>query len=279
MKNKDLVSIVIPTKGTADFLENCLKSIRAQNYKNIELIIVDGYPDNETLNLIKKYKVTLLKYTPILKKGTFDAPYKRNFGVKKAKGTYVYYVDADMELSKNLIKEAVQLCKVKYSALILPEDSFGVGIWARAKNLERRCYWGDMGIEAPRFFNKKIWEKVGGLDQSLASGRDDGDLFYKLLENGYKVGRTKNIVRHNEGNLTVAKLFNKKYRYGKDVLKYVSKRPKIGIYSYLPIRMSYIRNWKLFIARPADSVVFVIMKIIESAGGLTGVAYSLIANG
>lgn len=276
MKNKNLVSIIIPTKGKADFLENCLKSVRAQIYKNIELIIVDGQPDAETMELIKKYKVVLYKYTPVLKKGTFDAPYKRNYGVKKAKGQYVYYVDADMELSKNLVKEAVDLCVNKYSALIIPEDSFGIGIWAQAKNLERRCYWGDMGIEAPRFFNKVVWEKVGGLDQSLASGRDDGDLFYKLLENGYKVGRTKGIVRHNEGKLTIYKLFNKKYRYGKDVLKYVSKRPKIGIYSYFPIRMSYIRNWRLFVSRPFDVFVFVIMKAIESFGGVTGIIYSLI---
>lgn len=276
MLKQDLVSIIIPTKGRADFLENCLKSIKAQTYKNIELIIVDGEPDSETLKLINKYKVTLYKYTPTLKKGSFDAPYKRNYGVKKSKGKYVYYVDADMELGKNLINEAVGLFNKKYSALILPEDSFGVGIWAKAKNLERRCYLGDMGIEAPRFFNKSVWEKVGGLDQSLASGRDDGDLYYKLLENGYKVGRTKSIVKHNEGNLTVAKLFNKKYRYGKDVLKYVSKRPKIGIYSYFPIRMSFFRNWRLFVSRPFDTFIFVIMKIIESFGGVIGVMHSII---
>ena len=275
MTKNTLVSIIIPIKGRADFLENCLKSIKAQTYRNIQLIIVDGEPDKETLDLVRKYEVVLYRYTPILKKGTFDSPYKRNYGVRKARGEYVYYVDADMELNKNLIKEAVSLCSSKYDAVILPEDSFGLGIWAKAKNLERRCYWGDTGIEAPRFFKKTVWEKVGGLDQSLASGRDDGDLYYKLLENGYKVGRTKSIVRHNEGNLTIAKLFNKKYRYGKDVLKYVSKRPKIGIYSYFPIRMSYIRNWRLFVSRPFDTFVFVIMKVIESFGGVTGIIYSL----
>lgn len=273
---KDQVSIIIPTKNSGEFLENTLKSIRQQSYKYIETIIIDGASTDNTVSLAKKYKCRLFTYIPIVKAGTFDAPFKRNYGVKKAKGAYVYYVDADMELPKNLVSEAVSLCRRTYDALLLPEDSFGVGVWSRAKNLERRCYWGDTGIEAPRFFKKAVWEKVGGLDEELAGGRDDGDLYYKLLDNGYKVGRTKAVVLHNEGHLTLKKLFRKKLMYGKDVLKYVSKRPKVGIYSYFPIRPSYFRNWKLFINRPLDTFFFTIMKTVESVAGIIGVLYSLI---
>lgn len=276
MKKQDLVSIIIPTRNSAETLENTLKSIRAQTYKNIEVIIVDGKSNDGTVEISKKYKCKVFTFVPKVKPGTFDATMKRNFGVKKAKGKFVYYLDSDMELGKNLTKEAVELCSTKYDGIILPEESFGVGIWARAKNLERRCYWGDDGIEAPRFFKKSVWLAVGGLDEGLASGRDDGDLYYKLLDNNYKVSRTKSIVRHNEGNLTIGKLFKKKYIYGKDVLKYVKKRPRIGVYSYFPIRMSYFRNWRLFVSRPFDTGVFVIMKAIESFGGVTGILYSII---
>lgn len=271
-----LVSIIIPTVNSGLFLENTFKSIVAQSYKNIETIIVDGQSTDNTLPLAKKYKAHVFQLKTNLPKGTFDAPYRRNFGVKKARGVYVYYVDADMELPKNLIEEAVNLCEKKYDALILPEDSFGVGVWAKAKNLERRCYWGDQLIESPRFFKKNVWEKVGGLDEKLAGGRDDGDLYEKLKENNFKVGRTKAIVMHNEGKLTVKKLFMKKYMYGKDVMKYVSKRPVVGVASYSPIRLSFLKNWKLFAKRPMDSGVFIIMKGVEVAGGCAGVADSLI---
>ncbi len=275
MKNL-IVSIIIPTVNSGLFLENTLKSINAQTYKNIETIIVDGQSTDNTLPLAKKYKVQVFQLKTNLPKGTFDAPYRRNYGVKKSKGTYVYYVDADMELPKSLIHEAVGLCEKKYDALILPEDSFGQGVWARAKNLERRCYWGDELIESPRFFNKSVWESVGGLDEKLAGGRDDGDLYEKLKEKGYKVGRTKSIVMHNEGKLTVSKLFRKKYMYGKDVVKYVSKRPVVGVASYSPIRLSYFKNWRMFVERPGDSCAFVVMKSVEVAGGLAGVVNSVI---
>ncbi|MCL4200363.1 hypothetical protein KJZ67_03400 [Patescibacteria group bacterium] len=69
----------------------------------------------------------------------------------------------------------------------------------------------------------------------------------------------------------------KKLFYVKDVLKYVKKRPVVGIKSYMPLRWSYIRNWKLFLRRPKDAFFFVLMKIIESTGGVVGVVSSVIS--
>ena len=135
MSNKSLVSIIVPTRNSAEFLENCLESIKNQSYKNIEVIVVDGNSKDKTIEIAKKYKTKIYNYSPRVKLGTFDAPHKRNFGVKKAKGELVYYVDADMELSTNVIKDAVSLCIKGYDAIIIPEDSFGIGIWAKAKNL------------------------------------------------------------------------------------------------------------------------------------------------
>jgi len=274
--SKLLVSIIIPTRNSALYLDNCLRSIKAQTYGNIETIIIDGSSTDNILDVIKKYEVKYISFSPKVKKGKFDAPQKRNFGVIKSSGKFVYYVDADMELSKNLIKEAVELCCNTYDGLIIAEDSFGQGIWANAKNLERRCYWGDDKIEAPRFFNKKVWEKLGGLDENLGGGGDDWDLYQKALDKGYRIGRTKNIVRHNEGDLKLTNLFKKRFKYGRDSAKYISKRPKEGVLSYFPIRKAYIKNWRLFLGRPIDSIAFAVMRTVEYSGGLSGILYSLI---
>ncbi len=272
---KPLVSIIIPTKNSGGMLAACLASIRNQTYSPIEILIVDSGSRDNTVSLAKRFGCRLLTYAPRVPAGTFDATAKRNFGVRTARGTFVYYVDADMELDPALIAEAVSRMDDS-DALIIPEISFGIGPWARAKDLEKRCYFGDTTIEAPRFFRKEVWQKLGGLDETLRSGRDDGDLYFKLVEGGYRTGRTVAVVRHNEGRLTVRKLFLKKFFYGKDVLRYVRKRPVIGIRSYMPVRASYFRNWRLFLSRPSDSLYFVMMKVIESLGGLTGVVTSLV---
>ena len=184
-------------------------------------------------------------------------------------------MDADMVLPKNLIREAVALCKKRYDAVVLPEDSFGIGIWAAAKNLERRCYWNDNTVECARFYKKSVWKSIGGFDESLGAGGDDLDLAQKLLEKGYRVGRTKSIVRHNEGNLTFVKLYKKKFMYGREIINYFFKRPKSSFISYFPLRPAYVRNWKLMLKHPHITLVFVFMRIVEYIAGLAGVIYSI----
>src|SRR5579872_457726 len=271
-----LVSIIIPTRNSALFLENTLKSIKRQSYKNVETIIVDGKSTDATVPLAKKYNVKLYTYVPKVPKATFDAPYKRNFGATKAEGEYIYYIDADMELTRNVVKDAVGKCKKGYDAVIVPEDSFGKGIWASAKNLERRCYWGDDKAEAPRFIKKSVWEALGGLDVTIGGGGDDWDMHQKLLEKRYKVGRIRDLVMHNEGDLKLWKLLKKRFMYGKDALKYIKKRPGVASVSYFPIRASYVKNWRLFLSRPKDTLVFIYMRTLEYTAGALGIMYSLI---
>lgn len=276
MGKKPLVSIIIPTKNSSKFLENCLKSIRKQTYPYIETIIVDGKSTDETIPLAKKYNVTLYIYKPKVASGIFDAPHKKNYGAKKAEGAYIYLVDADMELQKDVVKEAVSLCEEGSDAVIIPENSFGRGIWAQAKNLERRCYWGDDTIESPRFVKKKVWNIIGGFDQTLGGGGEDWDLYQKLQEGCYKTVRTTNLVRHNEGDLHLTYLMRKRFMYGRDTLKYIAKRPSAGMKSYFPIRKAYIKNWRLFLKRPNDTLWFLIMRTAEYGSGLAGILYSFL---
>ncbi len=275
-KKNPLVSIVIPTKRPDIFLENCLKSLRRQSYKNIEIVIVTGKSTNDMSSIVQKYKSKVFKFDPKLPEGKFDATHRRNYGVKKSKGEYVYYVDADYELTKDVIKECVSCFLKGYDAVITPLDTFGKGIWAKAKNLERRCYFQDDTVEAPRFFRKSVWDEVGGLDESLGGGGDDWDLYQKLLDKNFKVGRVQTLVRHNEGHLRLNKLSRKAFMYGRDAIKYFRKRPKNAAKSYFPIRPGYIRNWKLFLQRPLDAAALIIVRIVEYSAGLLGLVYGLI---
>jgi len=274
--NKNLVSIVIPTKNSSGFLARCLQKVRRQLYENIEVIIVDGKSRDmeKTKDIAKKYGCGLLMFVPDVKKGLFDATKKRNYAATKAKGEFIYHMDADMELTKSVIEEAVALCRKGFDAVIIPEDSFGEGPWARAKNLERRFFWGDDSVESPRFFKKTVWDALKGYDENIAGGGDDRDLYQKVLEKGYKVGRIKSLVMDNEGKLTLIHLLKKQFMYRRELLKYIFKRPQ-SIKGYFPIRESHIKNWKIFVSRPKDTFLFILMKSAESVAGVLGILYSI----
>ena len=274
---KGLVSIIIPTKNSSRYLDKCLEHIKSQSYKDIEIIIVDGKSQDmyKTVKIAKKYNCKVYIFDPKVKKGLFDATKKRNYAAAKAKGEFIYHMDADMELTKDVIEEAVDLCRKGFDAVIIPEDSFGVGPWARAKNLERRFFWGDDSVESPRFFKKTVWDTLKGYDENIAGGGDDRDIYQRAIQAGYKVGRTKSLVLNNEGNLQLWQLMKKQFMYKREVLKYILKRPNIAIKSFSPIRISHFKNWRMFVSRPKDTFFFVIMKTAESIAGIAGIIYSL----
>lgn len=270
-----LVSIVIPTKNNGATLRACLASIRQQTYPNIEVILVDGHSADATHSVATAYAVRLMPFDPKLPPGTFDAPHRRNYGAAHAKGAFIYYVDADMELGPSVVADAVALCAQGYAAVVIPEESFGEGIWARAKALERRCYLGDDNVEAPRFILREAWDAIGGLDETLRGGGDDWDLAQTLKERGFRIARSHTLVRHNEGRLTLSRLARKRFMYGRDALRYVAKRPRAAVASYFPLRRGYLRHWRDFARHPYIAACIVIMRSVEYGAGGLGLMYSL----
>jgi glycosyltransferase involved in cell wall biosynthesis len=264
------VSIIIPTKNSVRFLRNLLESIEQQTFQTIETIIVDGHSTDGTIELAELHGAKVLTYEPGLANGKFDAPHRRNFGASMSTGKFVYYVDADMEIQPDTVREAVELCNAGASAVIVAEHSFGSGPWARAKALERLSYLGDDAIEAPRFFDRSVWDELGGLDETLGGGGDDWDLHEAIKQAGFKVARTQNGVFHNEGNLRLVSLLKKRYMYGQDSWRYLKKRPSAAVHSYFPIRAAYFRNWRKFAADPMAALLVIVMRFGEYGAGFAG---------
>ncbi|WP_299060173.1 glycosyltransferase family A protein [uncultured Polaribacter sp.] len=86
-----LVSVIIPTYNRTQYLKQTLESVLNQTYSNIEIWVIDDgtIGDNNKL-LCQKFNVNYLK---IKNSGTPCKP--RNEGIKRAKGTYISFIDDD----------------------------------------------------------------------------------------------------------------------------------------------------------------------------------------
>lgn len=97
-------SIVVPVYNVEEYLAKCLDSILNQTYRDFEVIVVnDGTPDNSQA-IIDKYAKNDKRIKSYIKKngGLSDA---RNFGVKKANGEYLLFVDSDDTINKELLEK------------------------------------------------------------------------------------------------------------------------------------------------------------------------------
>lgn len=99
----DLISIIVPVYNTSKYLEKCIDSLINQTYKNIEIIAVnDGSKDNslEILNELAK-KDSRIKVYDKPNGGLSSA---RNFGISKASGKYIGFIDSDDYVSIDMFK-------------------------------------------------------------------------------------------------------------------------------------------------------------------------------
>lgn len=272
MEVNPLVSIVIPIKNSASVLETCLKCIKNQAYKNIEVIVVDSYSKDNTSQICKKYRARLIQFDNKKSQERFDATFKRNLGAKNARGDFVYYLDADFELTPNVVREAVEACtKGGFDGVIVKEEVKGQGFWTACRGLEQECYWGDNNVEAPRFYKRAIWEKLEGLDSSLGAGCDDWDLYQRFLKRGFKATRIKAPLTHNERKITLSQTARKAFLYGRDVSKFVKKSPRGGFIYFFPIRPAYLYHWRLFVKNPLLGLGLIFLRCVEYAAGALGV--------
>jgi glycosyltransferase involved in cell wall biosynthesis len=262
--NEDLVSVIIPTKNSAETIELCLKSIKDQTYPAIEIIVVDNYSDDGTADIARKY-------ARVFQKGP-ERSTQRNHGVENANGKYVVIIDSDMELTPNVIKECVQeISKQDVAAVIIPEISVGEGFWTNCKALERSCYIGDDTIEAARVFDKKIFQRMGGYDEDIAGGGEDWDLPQRVKKAGYVTGRIESLIKHHEGRLSLTRTMKKKYYYAKTIRKYIKKHPDMANKQITLIRPAYVRHWRRLARDPVHTTGFIFMKCCELMAGGAGV--------
>lgn len=269
MRSFPLVSVVVTTKNEEHNIANCLQSIKNQTYPQdkIELIVVDNYSPDKTIELAKRYT------DKVYIKGPQRAA-QLNFGVQNAKGAYVLYPDADMILSENIIAECIEKCENQdYDALYIPEEIIGDGFWIGVRAFERSFYNGTC-IDAVRFIRKDKFLQIGGFDEDIDFGSDDWD-FNRRATEACKVGMINAALCHNEGKFNLKRYMRKKGHYSKTFSKYIEKwgkedpeiRKQFGMWYRLFGVFVEGKKWQKLLRHPAKAFGMYFLRFI------VGIAY------
>ena len=191
LKNK-LVSIVTPVYNAESTIEETIISVKEQEYKYIEHIIVDDNSNDLTLSIINKFSdIIVLKNT---KKGACSA---RNYGASKAKGEYILFLDADDLLDKNTISCLIENQPKNNNKIVFC-------FFRRLKKKNDTWFSVDSGLSQtiPKndliyawltgwyvppgciLWPVDIYKSTDGWDNSLAANQD-GDLVLRALISGH----------------------------------------------------------------------------------------------
>ena len=167
------ISVIIPAYLEEKYIEKTLKAVRAQSYKNFEIIVVDSNSKDRTRAIARRYADKVIN---IKKRGVGIA---RNVGAKVAKGELFLFLDADTIMEKDFLKK---ISKAFDDKNVVATSGY---IYTSGSLLDRIIFSGTSEISwlttligKPLFYGmciavrKNAFEKVHGFDEIHETAED-----------------------------------------------------------------------------------------------------------
>lgn len=194
--NAPRLSIVIPAYNEENYLPRLLKSIRAQNYPGLhEVVVADAESTDATKMIAKAFGCKVVN----ARRGTPSLA--RNSGASAASGELILFLDADVTLPRNFIKDSVwdfQRRKLDIAGTHvrpLSKNLFDILIIDVVANswIWLMQFLSPDAIGACILVKKEVHERVKGFDESVYFGEDMA--YVKgAVKRGYKFGVLKTKI-------------------------------------------------------------------------------------
>lgn len=187
-----MVSIILCTFNRASLLPNAIRSVQGQSYPDWELIVIDDGSTDNTRAVVRQFqgKDKRITYHFQTNKGLALA---RNAGLRRAKGSFICFVDSDDELTAaHLAKRVIYLSghpAVDFlhggMKLIGPKIKHYV---VDMTDTKKKIHLSKCHIGGTFFFRKKILKKVKGF-HPIPFGEDFD--FYRRAADSYEVKKVR----------------------------------------------------------------------------------------
>jgi len=221
----DLITIVVPVYKVEKYLDECIKSLLNQTYRNIEIILIDdGSPDN-CGKMCDEYEIKDNRIKVIHKEngGLSDA---RNHGIDIAQGKYITFVDSDDYVNDKYIEylyNAIKTNKVQISQCNISKVNDEKQILCQLGYQDTQIKLGKEMIKdiysEHWLENIVVWNKMYAIElfkelrYPVGKIHEDEFITYKILYSIEKVAIIKDCLynyRQSEDSITGRKFFIKR---------------------------------------------------------------------
>ena len=118
MKNRPIISIIVPVYNVESYLERCIESILNQSFKEFELILVNDGSTDGCKDICNEYK-TKDKRIKVIHKENGGLSSARNAGLDIARGKYIGFVDSDDFINKDMYKILFDTIQANNSDMVI----------------------------------------------------------------------------------------------------------------------------------------------------------------
>ena len=243
-----LVSVIIPYYRKKQYIYRTLKSVINQSYKKLEIIIIYDDDNKEDLKFIKQITLKDKRIKILVNKKNIGVGLSRNKGIKKSRGEYIAFLDADDLWLKDKIKNQISFMKRKeitfsHTSYSIVNSQNMILSKRNAKNflklndLIKSC---DIGLSTVMI--KKTHLKTDKFPNLKT--KEDFVLWLKLLSKNVKIyGIDKNLVQWNKTEDSLSSSFMQKLLDGFKVYNYYMKFNFLKSFYYLfLLSLNYLKK-------------------------------------
>jgi glycosyltransferase involved in cell wall biosynthesis len=185
-----MISIIIPCHNCAEFVDRAIRSVLRQSYKDTELILVNNNSTDNTLKILESYasihpgKITVFDE---IKPG---APAARNTGLRRARGEWIQFLDADDELMPDKLEHQLNIANNTEAGVVAGECVLTYTNNGNPKEIIRHVdqdVWrglinSNLGITSANLWLKQALDAINGWDENITSSQEY-DLLFRLMKN------------------------------------------------------------------------------------------------
>ena len=241
----ELVSIIMPSWNTGNFIAESIQSVINQTYKNWELIIVDDCSTDNTDEVVSFYKDQRIKYLKNEKNS--GAAITRNKALREAQGEWIAFLDSDdlwapekLEHQINFMKNnGYNLSFTEYEKI--DEESKPLNVYVSGPEMvnKRKMYNYDYIGQLTMMYSTKAFgliqikdiKKNNDYAIRLQLYKKDGTCAYLFKENLAKYRVRKVSISHDK--------FKKKFKSHYDLFHLCDEKPPIVAIWYACWNMFY----------------------------------------
>lgn len=248
--NNPLVSLNIATYNSAKTLVKCLESVKKQSYQNFEIVIMDSYSKDATLDIAKSYGAKIV-FAPTL-------ALARKAGADASCGKYILILDSDQVLEPNVLEMCVKACEEEgydgatlFEKSLITKNTFVERVIAYDKEIFHSLQDDDpiAGTAIPRFFKSEFFKRIE-FEKNPPITFEHTIIHHKIVQMGAKIKFVNAYVWHHE-TTTIREVARKFFRYGYYYIPAFKFNKSLAICHSMPRRTYFhyraLKNPALFI--------------------------------
>lgn len=209
LKDPPLISIVTPSFNQGQYLGHTIESVLGQGYPRLEYVVQDGGSTDETVDVLARYRDRLHHCAMRKDNGQSHAI---NLGFAHTSGAVMAYLNSDdlllpgaLHAVAKFFEDHPEVDVVYGHRVVIDQDGRERGRWVLPPHDADVLKWADYVPQETLFWRRRVWEKVGGIDESFRFAMD-WDLLLRFQEAGakfHRMGRFLGAFRVHSTSKTV----------------------------------------------------------------------------